>query len=114
MKDMPLNNADVDFIRSVLDRYVAGPRDHALRIRLLNGETFVLSSIIEVDEESAGYDLDPVGTWSGLIVERECVSPARERLFVPGSGVDFAGSDIDEIEDEQTGEMIFSRASRRL
>jgi len=103
-----LTEADADYLRSLLDRYVGSGGDAALRITLIGGAVFVVRQISEVGEP------DEIGVWSGEIVECENIPSERARLFVPGSGIDFAGSEIAELEDAETGELLFSRASRRL
>jgi hypothetical protein len=103
-----LTEADADYLRSVLDRYVGGGGGAGLRITLINSEVFVLRQLSEVDEP------DEIGVWSGEILECENIAPERAKLFVPGSGIDFVGSEIAELEDAETGALLFSRASRRL
>jgi hypothetical protein len=103
-----MTEADNDYLRTVLDRYVERIESAAVRITFNNGEVFVLRYLSEVDEP------DEIGVWSGAIVECENVRPERARLFVPESGIDFAGSEIAELEDAETDEVLFSRKSRRL
>jgi hypothetical protein len=103
-----LTEADADNLRSLLDRYVGVSRDAAIRITFISGEVFVLRYLSEVDEP------DEIGVFSGEILASENITPDRARFFTVGSGIDFAGSEIAELEDAETGELLFSRASRRL
>jgi hypothetical protein len=85
-------------------------RDSRLRIRFVDGETYVLQTISERPQESED-EADLSGLWCGEIVSTEGLSPNRKRLFSPGSGLDFRGSDILEIRDDQTSRVLFSKST---
>lgn len=105
-----MNDADIDRVRSVLERLVGNDDADLVRITFESGEAFVLRYVAEIDEEDRPEeDRDLVGAWSGLIVAAENLDARRGRLFVPGSGIIFVGSEITKIEDELTGEVLFSR-----
>ncbi len=113
--DWIMNDADVERIRSVLDRLVDDGEDSLSRITFENGEVFTLKYIADIEEESDPISArDLVGAWSGSIVAAQNLEENRRKLFVPGSGIIFAGSEIAMIEDELTGEILYSRAPDRL
>ena len=113
-KGTDITELDADYLRSVLDRYVGSQNDPLLRITFTNGEIYVIRYLAEVNEEAAGYEPDAAGIWSGDIVACENLAPERAKLFVPGSGCDFSGSEVYEIEDDVSGECLFTRESVRL
>lgn len=113
-KDSDLNEVDADFLRSVMDRYVGGPAGVALRVTLSNGVVFVVRNLSEVEHDRPESEHDTVGAWSGEILETENLDSKEARLFPDGSGVDFSGSEIVELEDEETGEIVFTRSRRNL
>ncbi len=105
-----LNDADVERIRSVFERLVGRDEDDLTRITFENGDVFILRYLAESDEDDTPQsERDLVGAWDGSIVATHNLEADRRRSFVPGSGVIFYGSEVAKIEDELTGEILFSR-----
>ena len=100
--------ADTDHLKFVLDRFVGAPSESTLRITFASGEVFVLRNLSEVEDDAPEDERDEVGLWSGEIVARTNLDPERAKLFVVGSGIDFAGSEVVEVMDEETAEVLYS------
>ncbi len=106
-----LNDADVARIRTVLDRMVESNEDELIRVTFETAESFIFSNIAGFDEEDLPHEeRDLVGAWSGLIAAVHDLPEDSRKFFVPGSAAVFYGSEITRIEDEVTGEVLFSRA----
>jgi hypothetical protein len=87
------------------DFLLAASRDRVFRITFRNGEVFHLREFAQIDASIYGY---PDG-WSATIVAFEKpASEDRVKLFRPGSGIDLYESDINEIADVATGDILFS------
>ncbi|XHR30860.1 MAG: hypothetical protein ACFUZC_09900 [Chthoniobacteraceae bacterium] len=78
---------------------------HCLRIKIHTSDVFVIRDIYALDKSIYGLD----GGWSGTIVSTSGLSFCKKNLFKDGSGVDFYESDVSEIFDETTDELIYRR-----
>lgn len=76
------------------------------RITFRGEDILRLQSFVIVDPSIYGIS----NQWSAAVVEPISGShPDFQRLFHPGSGIDFVESDITEIVDEQAGAIIYQR-----
>ena len=78
--------------------------ERVLLLTFRDGDVFRLRSFSTVDESVYGT----TDCWTATVVEPVSgVHPDFKRLFAAGTGVDFVESDIAEIADDLTGEVLF-------